>query len=70
MLPNSSGDLWSTLMELDQYATSGKTKKASKIDEHPPGEYRVSRFGALLATSLLRLPEDKEYRMTEEYLSP
>jgi len=30
-------------------------------------KYPVSRFGALLATSMLNLPGDTVYRLTEEY---
>ena len=46
-------------------------EKARKQEISPESasseKYPVSRFGALLATSILNLPGDAEYRLTEEY---
>ncbi len=45
-----------------------KTKKQEISPENTSSEkYPVSRFGALLATSLLNLPGDTEYRLIETY---
>jgi hypothetical protein len=72
MLPSATDNLWSTLMGLDEHGASEvKTKKDKPLKSKEPvataGRYPVSRFGALLAASLLRLPEDTNYRIIEEY---
>jgi hypothetical protein len=63
-------------MEFDQYMKSDPQPKKQKLSKHKESfpsseENPVSRFGALLAASLLRLPDEaKEYRMIEEYSHP
>lgn len=58
-------------MELDRYVTPDKVFKRRKhYDANAKttsADYPVSQFGALLAASLIRLPEDTEYRVIEEY---
>src|SRR5271156_4714789 len=77
MLPTSSPNLWNSLMALVDSTEIKNDKNPKKpIAEEPitsttsAQTYPVSRFGALLATSLLRLPQDTEYRIIEEYFPP
>ena len=75
MMPNTLEDLWTTLMALDQHATSQKSEKRQQTEDDTnkyttSGVYPVSRFGALLAASLIRLPEDEDHRAIEEYRFP
>jgi len=75
VMPNTLEDLWTTLMELDQHATSQKPEKQQQTDDDTnkhttSGVYPVSRFGALLAASLIRLPEDEDHRAIDEYCLP
>jgi hypothetical protein len=45
-----------------------KAKKHGISQQSTSSEkYPVSRFGALLAASILNLPGDTDYRLTEEY---
>lgn len=72
MLSSATDNLWSIVMSFDEHvASEGKTKKGKPLKTAGPaataGRYPVSRFGALLAASLLRLPEDTDYRIIEEY---
>ena len=64
-LPNGKGNLWSTLMTFDNNLE--KVKKREISQESTSSKYPVSRFGALLATSILNLPGDTDYRLIEEY---
>lgn len=73
LLPNSTENLWTTLMELEQYGDTPKKAKKIKTKDHESSavnptldKYPVSRFGALLAAALLRMPDDTEYRVMEE----
>ena len=60
-------------MELDRYGASDKQTKRSKRsyqNELALSEsYPVSRFGALLAASLIRLPGDVNRRVIEKYFT-
>jgi hypothetical protein len=67
MLPNSTEDLWDDLMHLDQYSEKPPPKKDEEAESVPSGRYPVSRFGSLLATSLIRLPTKSDHRVIEEY---
>ena len=52
----------------DNIDESLKSKKLKlSHDDYSAERYPVSRFGALLAASLLNLPGDIEFRMIEEY---
>jgi hypothetical protein len=66
MLPDSTDDLWYTIMDLDHYAVPIEKQKKGE-DKWPSNSAPVSRFGALLAAAILRLPGDTDYRMIEEY---
>jgi hypothetical protein len=73
LLPNSTENLWTTLMELEQYGDSAKKTKTIKTKDHDASavnatldKYPVSRFGAHLAAALLRMPDDTEYCVMEE----
>jgi len=68
-LPHATDDLWRTLMALDDnFKEESKGKEPKEIGENTHVErYPVSRFGALLAISILNLPEETEYPIIEEY---
>lgn len=72
MLPYSTEDLWSTLMELEKHSDEAKKLKGpqkfltASADTSTSEKYLVSRFGALLAASLLRLPGDTDHRIIEK----
>ena len=57
-------------MDLDQYTTPEKTSLAPKKHHNSEAEttapYPVSRFGALLASAILRLPIEKDYSPLHE----
>jgi hypothetical protein len=60
-------------MELEQYGGLAKKTKKVKTKDHDTSavnatsdKYPVSRFGALLAASLLRMPDDTNNRVIEE----
>lgn len=71
LLPHARDDLWLTLMAFnDGLEGNPKMQEQEVPDEASSAKYTVSRFGALLATSLLNLPGDTEYRIIEEYCPP
>jgi hypothetical protein len=52
----------------DNFEEDSKMKEPKETGENTDVErYPVSRLGALLAASLLKLPGDTEYRIMEEY---
>jgi hypothetical protein len=67
MLRHSTDDLWYSIMDFDQYAVPIKNLEKGQSDESSSRDTPVSRFGALFAAALLRLPGATYYRLIEEY---
>lgn len=66
LLPHSSDNLWTGLMGLDENIPKVKASSTNPEDATNSETYPVSRFGTLIAASLLRLPDGDSYRVIEE----